>query len=440
MVFIISILTNIFLVDRYYIFEKRKILNEVASELKSSNFNNIDNKLESIEEKNNITIVYSNFNESIESINENIIQSLDKKKIKLNKFWITEDTLESLNEKSINKIYDQGITKYKVLAKFIKIDQYIFAICMPLPHMSETIKIINKFNIILMMFSIIFIVLLVGILSRKIVSPLENLKKLSRDIASLNFRTEEIKTNDEIEELSISINKMSESLDEAHKKIKFQNKSLKELNSDIAHELKTPLALIKVYAEGIEDGLDDGTYISEIQEQIHNMDELIEKLLYLSRIDNIKLNKSTFDLKEKTINILKKYKLLIEDADINLILNINENEKYLIHEDEESIDTVLNNLITNAIKYSNNKKIEISILRDKNNIKFKIKNGIEKSSEDLLENIWNPFYVIEKSRNKELSGTGLGLSIVRKLLEKNNLKFGMENYNNEILFYVNFNM
>lgn len=435
---IVSMVINVFFIDRYYIFKKTRALDQISEEISRKKIDYVFKNIEEIEKKNDVTIVYSEVSRDINNINEDLITKFGSNKIKLNKFWVTEDTLSKLDSESVNKIYDQGVTKYKVLTKFIKVDKYIFAIAMPLPYMRETIDIINKFNIYLNIFSLILIIILVGFFSKKIIKPLELIKELSKDIANLNFRKEEIKTNDEIEELAISINSMSESLELAHKEINFQNEKLKTLISDMSHEVKTPLALIKAYGQGIEDGLDDGTYIGIINEQIDYMDSLIENLLFLSKLEKKELKKSNFSLKKRVYGVLKKYQLLIDKANINFILNINKDEEYIVYGDEEGIDIVLNNLITNAIKYTNNNEVEVEIIKEDNKTIFSIKNGIEESSEEKLENIWTPFYVLEKSRSKELSGTGLGLSIVEKILEKHNIDFGFNVKQNKIGFYIIF--
>ncbi|MBZ9606582.1 HAMP domain-containing histidine kinase [Clostridium estertheticum] len=435
---IISMVINVFFIDRFYIFKKTRALDQISEQISRKKTDYIFKNIKEIEKKNDVTIVYSEVSRDINNINEDLITKFSSNKIKLNKFWLTEDTLSELDSKSVNKIYDQGVTKYKVLTKFIKIDKYIFAIAMPLPYMGETIDIINKFNIYLNIFSLILIIILVGFFSRKIIKPLELIKELSKDIANLNFRKEEIKTNDEIEELSISINSMSESLEMAHKEINFQNEKLKTLISDMAHEVKTPLALIKAYGQGIEDGLDDGTYMGIINEQIDHMDSLVENLLFLSKLEKKELKKVNFSLEKKFSSVLKKYKLLIDEANINFISNINKDEEYIVYGDEGGIDIVLNNLITNAIKYTNNNEVEVEIVKEDNKTMFSIKNGLEESSKEDLENVWTPFYVLEKSRSKELSGTGLGLSIVKKILEKHNLDFGFNVKQNKIEFYIIF--
>lgn len=435
---IISIVINIIFVDQYYIYEKRKTLNKVGEEMIGLSADDIIDNTNKIEEENSVIIVYSDINGTLEYINEEIIRLFEKKKIKLNKFWITEDTLNKLDSNSVNKIYDQGLTKYKVLTKFIKIADHIFVIGMPLANMNETIGIINKFNIFLMIISISLLLFLVYIISKKIVRPIEVLKELSKDISSLNFRREYIKTNDEIEELAESINEMSEKLKKAHNEIDAQNKRLKGLISDISHELKTPLALVKVYSQGIEDGLDDGTYIGIIQEEIDKMNLLIEKLLFWAKLENKKMNKSEFDLGKKVLDVTNRYKLIIKDNNIDLLLNINISKRYMVNADEEGIEIVLNNLITNAIKYTYDKRIKISVLNENNEIKFTIANGINKYNMDEFENIWSPFYVLEKSRSKELSGTGLGLAIVRSILNNHSFDYGFNIENDKIEFFVTF--
>ncbi|MBN1041761.1 HAMP domain-containing histidine kinase [Clostridium botulinum] len=435
---IISILINLFFVGKYYIFEKRKILNSVENQVLTEDTDVLIDDIPKIEQENSVVIVYGDLNDNLNNINETLISNFNSKKVKLNKFWVTEETLNNINNRSINKIYDQGVPKYRMLTKFVKKDSYIFAIGLSIPYIDETISIVNKFNIYLNMLSIIIIIILCAIISKKIINPLEHLKNLSRDISELNFRKEEIHTNDEIEELAISINSMSESLEKAHSEINIKNKRLKELISDISHELKTPLALIKVYSQGLEDGLDDGTYINTIQEQIDEMDYLIEKLLFWAKLENKLRNNSTFDLGKNIKDIIKKYKLILKESDIKLYLNFDENKKYIICADEEDIEVVLNNFITNAIKYTSNNSIEIKLLETLGKVEFFISNGIEDREKYNLNEIWQPFCVLEKSRNKNISGTGLGLSIIKSILEKYNFDFGFNLKGDSIEFYVTF--
>lgn len=436
--FIFSILINIFLVERYYIYEQRKVLDQVANEILSVPEENLISDLNKIEEQYAITIVYSEIGSNLDQLNDRIKSEFEMKKIRLNKFWITESTLNSLEKRSVNKVYDQGVSKYKVLTKFVKIDHTLIAIGLPLPHMEEAIVIINQFNIFLMTISVIFIIFSVVMISRKITKPLESLKNLSQDIADLKFRKEEITTNDEVGELAGSINVMSGKLEKAHEEINGQNKRLKELMADVSHELKTPLSLVKVYEQGIVDGLDDGTYREIIEEQIEKMDLLIEKLLFWTELDSNSLSKSNLDLAERITAITGKYALIIQENEIELSLNLDADEAYIISAEKEGIDVVLDNLITNAIKYANDKRIAIGLTKDEHSVKLTIANGVHDMDEGDLESLWRPFYVLEKSRSKELSGTGLGLPIIKTILENHDVDFGFKLENDRLVFFIIF--
>ncbi|EJA6380530.1 HAMP domain-containing histidine kinase, partial [Clostridioides difficile] len=352
-------------------------------------------------------------------------------------FWIEENSLNNIDKKSINKIYNQGKTKYSLLVKFIKKDNYLFAISIPIEHSEETIGIVNRFNIIMGIFSVVIITILTFILSNRVIKPMERLKFLSKDISELNFRTEDIKTNDEIEELAYSINIMSEKLEKAHNELNKRNENLKTFISDASHEMKTPIALIKAYAIGMKDGLDDGTYTDTIIEQAENMTNTINSLLYWAKYEKKERSLCLVDLKERLYKSLKNYELLIERGSISVKCSVDDKE-LIISSDEDSIDMVFNNLISNAIKYTNNNEIEINLFEENERIILSIKNGIDYNMGDDIENMWKPFYVLEKSRSKELSGTGLGLTIVRTILEENNFRYRVEICDGIIEFYIIF--
>ncbi|MCC0699598.1 HAMP domain-containing histidine kinase [Clostridioides sp. ZZV15-6383] len=442
-VYVMSITINSMFIHRYYLHEKRNVLNNIADEIKHKDINKLKTDIGLTEEKNNTAIVYVELDKNykdkgnIDKINQDLLSEFWKKGLSLNKFWIEENSLKNIDNKSINKIYNQGKTKYSLLVKFMKKDNYLFAISIPIEHSEETIGIVNRFNIIMGVFSVVIMTILIFILSNRIIRPMEKLKLLSKDISELNFRTEDIKTNDEIEELAYSINIMSVKLEKAHNELNKRNENLKSFISDASHEMKTPIALIKAYAIGMKDGLDDGTYTDTIIEQAENMTNTINALLYWAKYEKRERNLCKVDLKERLYKSLKNYELLIDRSGISVKCSIDDKE-LIINSDEDSIDMVFNNLISNAIKYTSNNEIEINLFEENERIILSIKNGIDYDMEDDIENIWKPFYVLEKSRSKELSGTGLGLTIVRAILEENNFKYRVEICDGMIEFYIIF--
>ena len=429
---------NMFFINKFYILEKRQALNEVYKEINNLELDELFNVITDIENKTLTTIAYVKDFGNVDVINDEIINALERKKIKLNKFWITEEVLEQLNYTSVNKIYDQELVKYKFYVKILKKENYIFVIGLALSSISEIISIINKFIILIIIFSIILNWVIVRVNSYMIIKPLKNIKVLSKDIASLNFRTENIKTGDEIEDLANSVNDMSKSLEKAHKELNTQNLKLKELLCNVAHEVKTPLSIIKVYVQGIEDGFDDGTYLDVIHDEIHKIDGLIENLLLWFKIGREENEKERVDLFKIINENLHKYKLVFDENKLKVDVNICDGLDYFVFSNKDHINMVFENLLTNAIKYSNDKRIEIFLNKENEKIKFRIINGIDKIEDD-MEKIWIPFYVLEKSRDKNFSGTGLGLPIVKEILEKYEFEFGVKCTGNKFEFYIDFN-
>ncbi|WP_242840854.1 sensor histidine kinase [Metaclostridioides mangenotii] len=376
------------------------------------------------------------YKDNVDDINENLMSAFWKKGISLSKFWFDKTSIDKLETKSVNKIYNQGQSKYSLLVKFIKKDNYILAISTPIEHSQETIGIINKLNIIVGVVTVILISIVVFILSGKIIEPIYKLKILSQDISKLKFRTENIKTNDEIEDLADSINLMSKELEKAHRELNKKNESLKDFISDTSHEMKTPIALIKAYAVGMKDGLDDGTYTDTIIEQADEMSNAVNTLLYWAKYENKEINTEKFDLKMFLSEKIKKYELLIKESDTNLSVIVR-GSNFFIRADKDGIGVVLDNLFTNAIKYTSDKKIVVEIREQRNQITFKIRNGISTSIKN-LDDIWKPFYVIDKSRSKDLSGTGLGLSIVDEILKKHRFEHSVQLVKEDIEFYIVF--
>lgn len=432
-----SIINNLF-VENYYLYAKKKSLDKIESIFKNNSKEDIINNINELEKENDITVVYTSSIGNIEEINSDIISQFEKKKIKLSKFWLTEETIERLADKSVNKIYNQEKSKFSLLTKYIMIDNSIFAIGISIPYLEETIHIINKFNLILLIISISSISVLVIVYSNRILRPIKRLNDLSKDIASLNFRTEKIITGDELQELAESINFMSESLMEAQERLTNQNNSLRFFISNVSHELKTPIALIKAYAQGIEDGLDDGEYLSIIIDETNNMNTLVEKLLYWIKIESVEIKTSEVNIIESIYSAINKFYIIIKENEVKVNIKFDKDDYYNILADKDSIDIVLNNIITNAIKYTENNKIDIELRRRGDLIILEVINGIKDDIKNDVNRIWDLFYVGDKSRCKNISGTGIGLSLVKIILEKHNFKYGAKVEGDNIRVYIEF--
>ena len=234
---------------------------------------------------------------------------------------------------------------------------------------------------------------------------------------------------DEINDLGKSINIMSEKLESTINKLEKNNMELekdienkskidemrKQFISDVSHELKTPIALIQGYAEGLVENVntDDESrkfYAEVILDEANKMDLLVKQLLELMKLEYGKreFNNHVFDIVSLIKEVIRNSKVMLEENDITI--SFEENREIPVFADSFYIEQVVTNYLTNAIKYSkkinNEKKIIISIGNGNSNNKVRIKvfNTGDKISESELQRIWGRFYKIDSSRNRNNGG------------------------------------
>ncbi|WP_101473889.1 MULTISPECIES: ATP-binding protein [Fusobacterium] len=281
-------------------------------------------------------------------------------------------------------------------------------------------------------FAIPLIFILAFILSKKFSEPIEMLELLSTNIANYNFTNNiQIKSKNELYRLAENLNKMSENLKKNIVQLNEMNEKLKSELAEkqrvldgkilfmraIGHELKTPIAIINGYIEALQDGIIPQDEIEKTYSIIYNegitMDRIVQNINTF-----LKTEDKTVDLIPEHLNLkcaieenLNKYKLDIAQKNIDLKCELEDLE---IDIDRKALHTILNNLFTNAITYvDDNKKLEV-ILKDG---ELQVANSSKELSEQILKNLFDPFYKGDDSRQRKYGGTGLGLSIVKNLLE-----------------------
>lgn len=293
-------------------------------------------------------------------------------------------------------------------------------------------EVILKFYKTYSLIALPLIFIVTYILSQKFAKTIETLEKISTQISNSNFtETVDIKSKNELESLGNNINKMAKQLQNNIEELSTLNERLKKelkekenlLETEknfmraIGHELKTPVAIITGYIEALQDEMIEEKDIKKTYEIIYNEGMSISKLVKDIN-DYLKLEfhhgdpifEST-NIKNLIENSLEKYYLDILQREIKLNKIYKETE---IKTDAKLLGIVLNNLLTNALTYVDERK-ELEIELTKNELR--ISNSSEYISKETFEKIFNPFYKIDKSRNRKYGGTGLGLSIVKNLLE-----------------------
>ena len=287
-------------------------------------------------------------------------------------------------------------------------------------------------------------------------SPLRKLTAISHSMADLSFHEKaDIKTGDELEELAQSMNYMSKKLEDSINELEDSNIKLKKeiekermleklrknFISSVNHELKTPIALISGYAEGLKDGVADEDsrefYCQVIMDEAKKMDEMVKDLLLMSQIESgyFKIKKVPFDISSALRRELEKFEIFIRNKNLRLKTVIDKDVLVLV--DGNSIEQVINNLLSNAVRYCpEHGEIEVKLEEFGERVKLGIYNSSNEIEKNELEKIWTPFYKLDKSGSKKYGGTGLGLSIVREILEKHGSEYGVDRVNGGVEFYI----
>lgn len=302
----------------------------------------------------------------------------------------------------------------------------------------------------------IFIAIFAGIiislfLTRVVSKPILSISDVTRKMSRLDFSEKcKVTSEDEIGILAQNINVMSERLDKAIKSLKEANEKLrldiehekllekqrKEFVAAVSHELKTPLAVIQAYTEGILDGISGENrtkYLNVILDETKRMDRLVLEMLENSRLEAgaQKLDIKKYDMTEFAKKVAKRFEKTIKDAEINFISEIPE-EPVMRSFDLLWIDRVADNFMMNAIFHT--ERGGSIALRLSDGI-FSVENSGKHIENDDMEKIWDKFYKIDKSRTRSGSGTGLGLSIAKNILNMHGAKYGVQNTETGVKFW-----
>ena len=224
-----------------------------------------------------------------------------------------------------------------------------------------------------------------------------------------------------------------------------QEQKRRDFIATISHELKTPITIISGQIEGMIYNIgkykDRDTYLKKSYESTQELKELVNEMIEVSKSETLKqdLYLTNINLSKLIDDLVKRQIFLIEDKNIKTILNIDKNISILA--DEEKITRAINNIINNAIKYSpEGETITIRLYKRKNGRSFKTYLEIENSGVNIekkyLEEIFNPFFRVEKSRSRKTGGSGLGLYIVSTILKSHGFEYSIKNKNNSVLFTI----
>ena len=289
------------------------------------------------------------------------------------------------------------------------------------------ISLIRKQLVVITLFSLILSFILAYFISNHISKPIKKISKEAKNLATGNYNPIKEESNiEEIEELKNTLNYVKNELSRT-------DELKRDLMANVSHDLKTPLTMIKAYAEMSVDLHSNNQEkqredINTIIKETDRLTLLVNDILDLSKMESSidTLEKEEFDIVELTKDILDRYKLYQETENYNFIFNHNK-EIIIVFADKKKIEQVIYNLINNAINYTGeDNKVEVNIKENKDNILVEIKDTGKGIKEEDLPYIWDRYYKNKKKHKRNLIGTGLGLNIVKNILETHKFKYGVK--------------
>ena len=466
MIVVFLIINGSFL-EKYYIFNKKaefvKVYTMVQEGVEKDTLSSEtpEKELGRLAERNNISIavidsdynvVYTNVREKQMMVVQLFGYLYDKNH---------QEVMESTDDYDICKSVDpQNNTEYLTMwGSFDNGD--IFIMRSPLESIRSAVTIFNRFIGIVGGCVILVGVLLAWYFSKKITEPIMELATLSQKMADLDFNAKYTSGgSNEIGVLGESFNRMSEKLEQTISNLKEANYKLQkdieqkekrenmrsEFLGNVSHELKTPIALIQGYAEGLKEGVNDDPesrefYCEVIMDEAGKMNRMVKNLLALNQLefgeDDVQFDR--FDITSLIFGVLQSLDILIEQKEAQIIFC--HKDPIYVWADEFKVEQVVRNYINNALNHVDGEKvIEIKITQENDMAKITVFNTGTPIPEEDLPHIWEKFYKVDKARTREYGGNGIGLSIVKAIMESFGKGYGAINHSNGVEFWFELDM
>ena len=340
----------------------------------------------------------------------------------------------------------------------------------------ESSKIANQFLLYVGSCAITGSVLLSILISRRITKPIVQLSEISQKMVDLDFNAkyvrggwkknykgalpkpsqiEKMENGNEIDQLGLHMNQLSDQLERTISELKTANNELmrdiekkeqidemrKEFLSNVSHELKTPLALIQGYAEGLQACINDDAesrnfYCEVIMDEADKMNKMVKKLLTLNQLEfgNDQVYMERFNITELIQGVVNSSSLLLEQKGITVEMDLP--EEY-VWADEFKVEEVITNYLSNAMNHAEGeKKIRIFYEKKDTCLRISVFNTGKPIPEEDIDNIWIKFYKVDKARTRAYGGSGIGLSIVKAIMDSFHQECGVINHEDGVEFWL----
>lgn len=325
---------------------------------------------------------------------------------------------------------------------------YLFLVRITNESIMEMVSVANRFYLNVGLVITLFGILLTGFIAARVTKPIRELADVSKRMSNLDFDVKYMgNSKDEIGVLGESMNEMSDALEKTISELKTANNELKkdieekteidqlrkEFIANVSHELKTPIAIIQGYAEGLKESVNDDAesrnfYCDVIVDEAVRMNKMVKKLLTLNQIEfgNIQPEYERFDIVQTIDNILNQTQILLSEK--GATVDFDNSKPVYVWSDEFQIEEVITNYLSNAINHLDKERIiRINVVPSGGVVRVSVENTGENIPEDTLDRIWDKFYKVDKARTREYGGSGIGLSIVKAIMASIHMNCGVKN-------------
>ena len=466
-IILVLVIINSVVLESFYLYSKTNTVKQLYARI--NDYYNSNNMNINIEEELKRIAYNNNFDIFIETDTNTIIFSTDKDLYsamnmltQANNYDKNEKPVYADSKIEVRKINDiRNNISYILLSGSLDNGYYLY-ISIPAVPIEESVQISNRALVFIGIIIIIISAIIASYISKKFTSPIVQLNDITDKMAKLDFsqKYQIVETDDEINELGKNINIMSDKLERTIKQLRTNNSELekdieekskidemrKQFISDVSHELKTPIALIQGYAEGLLENVNTDEeskkfYAEVILDESNKMDKLVKQLLELMKLEYGKreFNNKYFNLTELINEVVRKSKVMLEENEINVTIIADNNLQ--VYADDFYIEQVVTNYLTNAIKHAkkidNKKEIIVKAEKSKDDEKVRVSvyNTGDKIPEENIDKIWGRFYKEDTSRNRADGGTGIGLALVKAIMNNYKNEYGVINHEEGVEFY-----
>ena len=468
-ILLVSILINSWFLESFYIRNKQEALvsmynqMNIAVQTGSLTSEGVVNKLSEQVEVDNISfIVITGNNQKILTATQNEMK--------------TQELMAQLMGYLFNKNQGNGELlkenkKYQIRSakdmfgsgEYIEMWGYLdngnaFLLRSPLESIRESADLSNRFLIYITLIMVCISGIFVWYFTKRITNPIMELAILSQKMADLDFDAKYVRGGkDEIGVLGANFNTMSEKLEQTVSELKNANYELQkdiekkekietmrtEFIGNVSHELKTPIALIQGYAEGLKEGISDDPanrefYCDVILDEANKMNQLVKNLLTLNQLElgNEEIVFERINLVELIQGVIQSNEILIRQKQAEV--RFYPRQPVYVWADEYKVEQVFRNYLSNAINHLDDERVidvKIAMDEEKGKARISVFNTGTPIPEEDLAHIWGKFYKVDKARTREYGGHGIGLSIVKAIMESFQQAYGVLNYENGVAFW-----